>query len=158
MSHEERKEPVLGAPANTRLIEAYERYSQAEGAILQVLSIVYQPIIQTTLQKILDRLDWRAPDGARLAEIMAKPLRERFLADGLVTQEKNLLQCHPDIVEVLTRQAAAAGVFGQVAMAANAIVPLAEQYTARYREEGPVHVRKLRLDLYGGNDGAALKQ
>ncbi len=43
-----------------------------------MLSIVYQPINQTTLQKILDRLDWRAPDGARLAEIMAKPLRERF--------------------------------------------------------------------------------
>ena len=66
MSDEERNEPVLGAPANTRLIEAYERYPQAERAILQVLSVVYQPINQTTLQKILDRLDWRAPDGTPL--------------------------------------------------------------------------------------------
>ena len=87
MSHE-KHEHVLGAPANTKLIQAYERYSQAERAILQVLSIVYQPINQTTLQNILHHLDWRAPDGVRLAEIMAKPLRERFLADGLIAQEK----------------------------------------------------------------------
>jgi len=158
MTDEERSEPVLGAPANAGLIAAYERYPQAEKAILQVLSIVYQPINQTSLQKILDHLDWRDPDGAPLSKRMAKPLRERFLADQLITQEKGLLQCHPDIVEMLTRQAVAAGVFGKVATAAEAVVPVGGQYTAWYREEGPVQVRKLRLDLYGGNDRAALKQ
>ncbi len=104
MLDDKQDEPVLGAPANARLIETYERYSQTQVAILQVLSIVYQPINQTALQKILGRLGWRAPDGTRQAEIMAKPLREQFLADGLVTYEKHLLQCHPDIVEVGTDQ------------------------------------------------------
>ncbi len=159
MSHEERNEPVLGEPANTRLIEVYERYPQAQASILQVLSIVYQPINQTTLQGILDGLGWRAPDGTtRLAEIMAKPLREQFLADGLLTYEKNLLQCHPDIVEVLTRKAAAAGILGQVAIAANAVVPIKDGYPARYREEDPVQIRKLRLALYSGDGRAVLKQ
>ncbi|MCG6863001.1 MAG: ATP-dependent helicase, partial [Chromatiaceae bacterium] len=158
MTHEDRCEPVLGVPANTLLIDAYERYPRAEKAILQVLSIVYQPINQTTLQRILDHLEWRTPDGARLSEIMAKPLRERLLADGLITHEKGLLQCHPDVVEVLTREAVAAGVFGQFAMAAEAVVPLGEQYAVRHREEGPVQVRKLRLDLYRSNDRAVLKQ
>jgi hypothetical protein len=158
MADEERSEPVLGAPANTPLISAYERYPQAERAILQVLSIVYQPINQTALQKILDHLGWRDPDGAALSGRMAKPLRERFLADQLITQERNLLRCHPEIVEVLTREAVAAGVFGQVATAAEAVVPPRGRYSAWYGDEGPVKVRKLRLALYGGNDRAALKQ
>ena len=108
MSEEGPTEPVLGAPANTRLIDAYERCPQAQASILEVLSIVYRPITQTRMQKSLDRLGWRAPDGTPLAEIMTKPLREQYLADGLVTHEKNLLQCHPDIVEMLTRQAVSA--------------------------------------------------
>jgi hypothetical protein len=157
MTAEESDEPVLGRPPNTRLIEAYRRYAQAEQAILQMLSIVFQPINQTSLQKILKRLDWRDPDGAPLSERMAKPLRERFLADQLVTQEKNLLRCHPDIVEVLTRETVAAGVFGQITTAAEVVVPLGGQYTAWYRDVGPVQIRKLRLDLYGGNDRAVLE-
>jgi hypothetical protein len=158
MGDEARSELVLGAPPNTGLIAAYERYPQAEKTILQVLSIVYQPINQTSLQKILDHLDWRDPDGAPLSKRMAKPLRERLLADSMIIRERGLLQCHPDIVEVLTRQAVADGSFGHVAMAAEAVVPRMGQYSAWYGDEGPVKVRKLRLALYTGDDRAVLKQ
>jgi len=158
MTDEDHGEVVLGAPANTPLIDAYERYPQAEKAILQVLSIVYQPINQTALQSILDRLEWRTPDGTRLSEIMAKPLRERLLADSLITHEKGLLQCHPDIVEVLTRTALAEGIFGDIEAAANAVVPVKDGYHQRYREDDPLEVRKLRLALYAGDDRALLKQ
>jgi superfamily II DNA or RNA helicase len=156
MTAEEADEPVLGTAPNTRLIDAYRRYPQAEQAILQVLSIVYQPITQTSLQRILNRLDWRTPDGAPLSGIAGKPLWERLLADGLITQTKNRLQCHRDVVEVLTRETVAAGLFEPVAKAAAAMVAVGERYGAGPGD--PEQVRKLRLDLYAGNDRAVLKQ
>ena len=48
----------MGAPANTRLIDAYQRYSQAEGAILQVLSniIDFGREVQDSVE--LPRIHW----------------------------------------------------------------------------------------------------
>ncbi len=158
MHQKERNAPILGASANTRLIETYQRYAQDQRAILQVLSVVYQPINQTSLQAILDGLGWRTTDGKRLAGIMAKPLREQFLADGLVSHEKNLLQCHPDIVEVLSRTAAAAGIFEQIAKAADAVVPIKDYYSQYDRDSVWARIRKLRMALYRGKDHLLLKQ
>ncbi len=140
------------------LLETYLSYPEAQRRILQVLSVIYQPINQTRLQKVLRQLNWRASDGQPLAEIMAKPFREKILADGLVSREKNGLQCHPDIIEVLTREAVAADVFSKITRAAEEILPTKEGPYAGYQEMEYLHLRKLRIAVYGGKEPKYLER
>ncbi len=71
MNKMEPDKPTTANKAALRLLEAYRRYPEAQRRILQVLSVVYQPINQTRLQKILRQLNWQAADGQPLADFMA---------------------------------------------------------------------------------------
>ena len=63
--------------------------------ILRVLSVICEPVGQTTLQQVLEALGWRDQDGAPLSRLMAKTLRERLLGVGLVEQGKRRPEMSP---------------------------------------------------------------
>ncbi|MCP4043210.1 MAG: hypothetical protein GY731_14845, partial [Gammaproteobacteria bacterium] len=158
MNDMEPNKPPTGSSQTSRLIEIYQNYPEAQRRILQVLSVIYQPINQTRLQNVLRQLNWRVPDDQPLAEIMAKPFREKSMADGLVSREKNGLACHPDIVEVLTREAVAAGVFLDITRVAEVILPLNDDPYAHDRERESLRIRKIRIAVYGGEDQKVLER
>jgi hypothetical protein len=119
-----------------------------ERRILQVLSVVYEPVNQTTLQAVLGLLNWRGQEGRPLSALLAKPLRERLLDQGLLVKEG--LVCASSLVESFTRETVREGTFGQIAAAAESIVSCKlrqswETVTARRQ------VRRLRNALYRGN-------
>ncbi len=140
------------ADSNTSLLEIYRAHSEDERRILQVLSIIYTPVNQTTLQKVLRTLGWKDKNGMALGQLVGKPLRERLLEEELVRKRNNLLRCHPDIEEALTRETVTEGSFGEILRAMK--VALLGQ-VGRYANPEVIQAqqrRKIRNAFYGGSE------
>jgi superfamily II DNA or RNA helicase len=141
-------------------LDTYRAHPAAERRILQILSVIYAPINQTNLQKVLHVLQWKDPQGVSLERLMTKPLRERLVGEGLIAYERNLLQCHPDIVEVLTRETVEEGVFDEIVEVAERVLPVPRHRYASYyyeRDREP-ELRELRVALYRGEDKEVLNR
>ncbi|WP_295458994.1 DEAD/DEAH box helicase [uncultured Thiodictyon sp.] len=134
----------------------YAALNTDERRILRVLSVVCEPIAQTLLQLVLDALGWRDEAGAPLSRLMAKTLRERLLADGLIEQRQNTLTCHPDLLEPLTRESVADGTFPAITKAAESVVSAKTIHSWEQPGEGR-RLRLLRLALYGGQERRVLE-
>ncbi|NEV61919.1 DEAD/DEAH box helicase [Thiorhodococcus minor] len=136
--------------------DCYETLGADERRILQVLSVVYEPIKQTLLQQVLKILDWRDENGRPLAELMAKPLRERLLGLGCLVEGKHGLSCPPKLAEPLTRETVKEGHFEQIVSAAEQVVSsvpnLGWQETQVHRS-----TRRLRNALYAGREEEVLR-
>lgn len=127
-----------------------------EQAILRVLSVICEPINQTTLQQVLDGLGWSGADAAPLARLIGKPLRERLLKQGLIERHGNALACHPDLLEPLTRATVADGNFEEIVAAAERIVPT-RMRNAWDRPGDERRFRMLRVALYSGREDEVLR-
>ncbi|NEX21906.1 DEAD/DEAH box helicase [Thiorhodococcus mannitoliphagus] len=136
--------------------DSCETLSADERRILQVFSVVYEPVNQTTLQRILKTLGWRDAEGRPLADLMAKPLRERLLALGCLVEMKSGLTCVSRLVEPLTRETVNAGCFQEIVTAGEQVVssvpPLGWRDTQSYRS-----TRRLRNALYAGREEEVLR-
>jgi superfamily II DNA or RNA helicase len=140
----------------TELVRAFDALSGEEQAILRVLSVICEPVNQTTLQQVLDMLGWTGADGTPLARWMGKSLRERLLEQGLLEKHGNALACHPDLLEPLTRATVADGSFGEIVSAAERIVPT-RMRNAWDRPTDERRFRMLRVALYGGREDEVLR-
>lgn len=145
------------ADSNSLLLKIYRAHSEDERRILQVLSVIYTPVNQTTLQKVLRALGWKDKKGISLSQLMGKPLRERFLDVGLVIKRNNLLRCRPDIEEVLTRETVAEGCFGEIVRAAKVALPDKVDRYAHHEVVQAQQRRKIRNALHGGTEREILK-
>ncbi|MBK1716379.1 DEAD/DEAH box helicase [Thiocystis violacea] len=137
-------------------IEAYRALGDDERRILQVLSVVYEPVNQTTLQAILRQLKWRDSAGRPLAERMVGPLRERLLTQGLLAPVNKGLLCAPELVEILTRETVSDGTFAVIVTAAEAA------FGSRARNSWETvspqrQTRRLRNALYAGQEAEVLR-
>ncbi len=123
--------------------------------ILRVLSVVCEPVNQTTLQQVLDALGWTTTRKQPLSRLLDKTLRERLIDQSLIEQRSNALCVHPDLLEPLTRATVADGTFAAIVAAAERIVPT----RARSAWDRPDEARKqrmLRNALYAGREEEVL--
>ncbi|HSQ06159.1 MAG TPA: hypothetical protein VLM84_00450, partial [Chromatiaceae bacterium] len=68
------------------LYAAYRVLPEDERRILRALSVVCEPITQTSLQRVLTTLDWRGQAGAPLSLWSPPGLANRWLDAGLIEQ------------------------------------------------------------------------
>jgi hypothetical protein len=124
------------------------------GASCGLLSVICEPILQTSLQRVRASLDWRDRDGVPLSRRLTPDLRERWLAAGLIGQGRNGLTCHEDLCEALTRETLADGTFGEVVAASQRVFPstVIGQQPSEQR-----HFRSIRLAVYQGHEDQVLQ-
>ncbi len=141
------------------LLQTYNELPADEQRILQVLSVLYKPVNQTTIKKILGHLRWKTESGNTLASLMAKPLKERLLERGLLEKEGNYLVCARTIAEPLTRETLTSGLFEEIADATARVVPLEPPRHGYwyYSYDPDNEQRKLRLAIYRGDIKKSLK-
>ena len=143
-------------PAMTDRRTAYQALIADERRMLRVLSVVCEPISQTTLGLVLDALGWKDRRGIPLKARLGKLLRDRLLAAGLIEQRRNNLVCHSDLLEPLTRETLADGSFAAIVAAAEQVVPSAMRNSwDRPSEER--RFRLLRIAVYTGREDEVLK-
>lgn len=113
----------ISGPDTERLLAVYRTCTPDERRILALLSVICQPVTQAAMEKVLHQLGWRGTDGEPLSESLSREPLRRLSETGLVLRERNLLRCHPDILEVPARELATAGAFGDVAAAVYQVIP-----------------------------------
>ncbi len=138
------------SPDIRALLDAYRAHSSAERTILQVISVICPAVNQTRLQQILRALKWTDDEDRPLAELMAKPLRERLLKEGLLIRGNNRLECHPALLDVLTREAVKGQIFEPVAAVAKQAAKPSPGWRSGYERDEEGEWCRLRTALYGG--------
>jgi hypothetical protein len=136
-------------------IETANSLTSDERRVLQVLSVVYEAVNQTTLQSILDRLGWRTEKGQPLATLVTKSLRERLFGQRILLKQGQGLVCAPELTEILTRETVREGTFERIVAAAESIVTAKSRYhweTVSERRQ----TRRLRNALYAGREADVL--
>jgi len=132
-----------------KLQAAYRALSADQQQTLRVLSVICEPVNMTTLKQVLDTLGLQDQNNAPLSGLMTGTLRQQLLDAKLIDLQQNVLSCHPDLLEPLTRETVADGSFGAIAAAAEQVVPLQEKYSGGMQSESKA-LRTLRNALYGG--------
>ncbi|KAA6184336.1 DEAD/DEAH box helicase [Thiohalocapsa marina] len=134
----------------------YRALDEDARRVLRVLSVVCEPVSQTTLKLLLDQLGWRTKAGAPLSQTLDKAQRERLLDSGVIRQSRNNLVCHPDLLEPLTRETVADGSFEAIVAAAEQVVPTPMR-NAWDRPTEERRFRLLRIALYSGREDKVLE-
>ncbi|WP_462321688.1 SNF2-related protein [Halochromatium sp.] len=135
---------------------AYQALVADERRILRALSVVCEPISQTSLGLLLDALGWKDRRGTPLKARLGKAWRERMLDQGLLEQKRHNLVCHPDLLEPLTRETVAERSFDAIVAAAERVVPsMMRNSWDRPSEER--RFRLLRIAVYAGREDEVLR-
>lgn len=135
--------------------EILETLAPDDRRILQVLSVVYEPITQSNLLEILRRLGWRGEDGKLLSGRLNKTWRVPLVIAGILRDRSELVVI-PELAEILTRETVRSDQFEAIVQAAEAIVS-SRPYYARQPQSAERLTRRLRNALYTGREAEVLQ-
>ncbi|NET37097.1 MAG: DEAD/DEAH box helicase [Cyanothece sp. SIO1E1] len=136
------------ADLRKQLTEAYRKLPLLVQNIVQLFSVIYEPVSRTAFSGCFNRLD---PDAVQFTQKSIKPHIDYLLAANILVQTSGQgPRCHPLLMEVATRDALKAGRFEALAQAVQTALPIPTR-----REKGPRHfksehqfMREVRIGIY----------
>jgi len=131
----------------TARFEDYQRLGAFEQALLQILSIIYEPAHTTLILNCLKKLELKGPRRTRPTTTLVNHYIAKLQESGLVTEKR---RCHPDVVETITRDAVRLGTFGPYGAAVQKEAP-ASYYYGKWATRCWRAARELRIGIYTEN-------
>jgi len=131
-------------PNPTNLLDQYYKLSPFEQALLQFLSIVYEPAHSTLLVNCLRQLDLKNPRGNKPTAANLAHYLNKFEQLGLLTKER---QCHEEIVETLSKIALQEGTYGTYAAVIQSEAPITYYY-GKWTTRCWRGMREMRIGIY----------
>lgn len=131
-------------PIDTTLLEKYQKLTPFEQALLQILSIVYEPAHTTLVVNCLRKLEFKNPRGNRPTAANLNHYFTKFEQLGLLTEDR---QCPLEFVEVLSKIAVANGAFDRYANAVREEAPVSYYY-GKWTTRCWRAVREMRIGIY----------
>ncbi|MDK9707272.1 MAG: DEAD/DEAH box helicase [Desulforhopalus sp.] len=126
------------------LLEQYQKLSPFEQALLQFLSVVYEPAHSTLIVNCLRQLDLKNPRGNKPTAANLAHYFNKFEQLGLLTKDR---QCHEDIVEVLSKIAVREGTYAAYAKAIQTEAPVTYYY-GKWTTRCWRGIREMRIGIY----------
>jgi len=144
------------------LIEKYRSCSADEERILQVISVISQPVSITEINQVLQMLNWDSSDGMPLSQLMSAKLRKHWVSAGLLTFKQNKIHCNPLIAELISRKAVKEQRFKEIYSVVESLfsedeIKQPSYYSDRYEGLKLARERKIRAALYSNDDSRLLK-
>ncbi|MGV0023893.1 DEAD/DEAH box helicase [Phormidesmis priestleyi] len=135
-----------------RLIENYQSLSAPERSIVQLLSVIYEPVSRTVFLNCLNHTGTRDARDKAFVGSTLKVYLDRLLEAQLIIQQGGQgPQCNPLLVEVATRDAVKMGQFETFVNAIERFLPVPQ----RWKDQGPRNfkneqqlIREVRIGLY----------
>lgn len=144
-----------------QLGEKYRLLSRVEQKIVQLFSVIYEPINRTLFLNCLNLAGILDENDKSFTNKTLKPYIDKLLESRLLITEGGLgPQCHPLLAEIATRDSIKAGIFEILADAVGKTVPISNRYTdgpRRFQSERQF-IREVRLGLYRQNSDFINKQ
>ena len=98
-----------------QLAQTYQQLPPLPKQIVQLFSVIYEPVNRTAFLKCLNGIGVKPEKGSSFNNKTLKPHLEYLLEENLLIQERGKSpQCHPLIAEIATRDAIQAGVWSQM--------------------------------------------
>jgi SNF2 family DNA or RNA helicase len=137
---------------------SYNKLEISEKLILRVLSVVYEPVNQTTLGDILAVI-CKANKHYRMLDLnVNKALKHKLEARGLIEMRNGRMKCCSHIEEWLTLQTVSAGEFDTFLAASLHHLPLTkDNQLFHYSYSRYDYKRRLRYALYRGEDNTVFE-
>ena len=146
--------------ARSKLVQLYQKLDAVEQAMVQLCSIIYEPISRSLLVNCWNYLGEKDRGGNLFTIVTIKPLVDRLLERGALIQPGGLgPQCHPVLAEIATRDAVRANKFERFVQAVEKGFPAPRRWKG-----GPISfttdrqlIREIRLGIYR-NDVALIRK
>jgi SNF2 family DNA or RNA helicase len=139
------------AQLRSQLAQAYRQLPRLEQKIVQLFSVIYEPIARTSLMECFNQIGERDEKGRLFIAKTLKPYLDRLLEAGLLLQESGQgLQCHPLLVEIATRDALREGSFENLVQVVEKNLPLSLRWDNKTRifKNDSQLVREVRIGIY----------
>ncbi len=127
-----------------RPITAYNSLSPFEQTVLQLLSVLYEPVNRIAILNCMRRAEIKGPKDHWLILPTITPYLTKLKKIGLLDEEH---RCHAAIVEILSTEALDNGSFSAMARAAQDELPLSS-YHGKRPQRCQRLVRELRIAIY----------
>ena len=111
----------------TDLPAAYQILPPFEKSLIQLASIIYEPVNRIIFTNCLRRAQIAGPEGEWLTLAAVGPYLQKLQDSNLLLRD---CRCPDEIIELATREAVAAGVFGNMVRAVQTEMPFS-QYQSR---------------------------
>ena len=131
-------------PTESTPLEQLSKLPSFEQSLLQFLSIVYEPANTTLMVNCLRKLEFKNPRGSRPSATNLNHYFSKFEQLGLLNSER---QCVPEIVEVLSKDAVAAGTFSEYASVIRKEAPVSYYY-GKWSTRCWRAIREMRIGIY----------
>lgn len=137
-----------------QLAQAYSQLPPLEQKIVQLFSVIYEPVNRTSFLECLNYIGARDTNYKYLISSTLKPYIDGLLTAGLLIQGQGQgPQCHPLLVEIATRSAVKAGCFEYMVKAVHDKLGVKARW-----QDGPLYfqresqfIREVRIGLYSQN-------
>lgn len=128
-------------------LSSYHSLSSFEKSLLQLISIIYEPVNRAVLANCLRRAEISGPHGELPTAATIGPTVKRLQDLDLLARNG----CCPDsLVEPICRDAVASGSFENLAAAVQAEIPFS-QYQSKWPQRCLRAMREYRIGLYRGD-------
>lgn len=133
------------------LVEKYHELPSLEQFIVQLFSVIYEPISRATVALCLNQLAVQNKQGKHFTGPILKPYIDRLLDLGVLVQGGGLgPQCHPLLTEIATRDAVRLGRFEILAQAVQGCIPIPLRWKGGPRAFSNERqlIREVRIGIY----------
>jgi len=134
-----------------KLTEAYDELSTIEQLLVQLFSVIYEPVNRTSLLLCLNRINVTDKQGNAFTNLSLKPYLDGLLSKGVLIQNSGEgPQCHPFLTEIATRHAVIFGRFEPFVKEIKIVLPLPTRWKngPRYFRNERQFLREFRIELY----------
>lgn len=133
------------------LVKAYQKLPSLEQVIVQLFSVIYEPVSRALFISCLNHLKPAERNHQHFTNPSIKPYIDRLLEMNLLIQQGGFgPQCHPLLAEIATRDAVQAGRFEALVSAMEQGFPVSRRW-----KDGPIYfsndrqlIRQLRIGIY----------
>ncbi|MGA7937182.1 MAG: ATP-dependent helicase, partial [Kovacikia sp.] len=139
------------AKVRDRLIDSYYELSSLEQLMVQLFSVIYEPISRASFVLCLNQVGAQDKNGKLFTATTLKPFIDRLLELGLLVQGGGLgPQCHPLLTEVATRDAVRVRRFETLAKVVQERLPVSTRWKGgpRYFTGRRQLMREVRIGIY----------
>lgn len=135
----------------TQLAQVYSQLSHIDQKIVQLFSVIYEPINRTSFMNCLNQIGTLDENNKPFINKSLSRYIDGLLAAGLLVQSSGQgPQCHPLITEIATRDAVKAGYFEILATSVSKVLPISSGYASgtRYFQSERQFIREVRIGFY----------
>ncbi|MDM8516091.1 DEAD/DEAH box helicase [Desulfobacterales bacterium HSG16] len=128
-----------------KLTDAYNTLSAFEKALIQMLSIIYEPVTPENLAKCIKKVKSLFPTKLKCDVDDLVPYLEKLRKKNLIDEN---LRCDPAVIEVISRKAIWGDKFKKMAVAVRETLPVSNRYRQNSSEKCRRYMRDFRISIY----------